>query len=277
MSADPGGFRRAELEPEVAAFFDDDTTGERSLIVVNTEQPHENAVNAVRVILHKAFLGWLPALHALAEPVRRVTSEQTMAVACGVIVASAGGAAAVIGAETYAPPRAGPAVAAPPTLVYQQRVTIARLTPTPRPPRPVASTRPVAPTYASDDEDAPAPVTSETRRPLVSATATPPPTPRPSSTSSKSAPPEPRPTPTLGPAPTSTPSTGAPTVDAPAAEPTSPKPGGPKVGGPKPGESKPGESKPGGPKVGATLGPIKVEIKVPLDLGAVVGSVTSPR
>jgi hypothetical protein len=115
-AADPGGFRRTELEPEVAAFVDDDDTGENPIIVVNSEQPHSSAVTAVRAILHKGLLSCLPVVQLLGEPLRRLATEQTAAVACGVMVVAGAGGAAVLSNSTESPARASPPAVATRTL-----------------------------------------------------------------------------------------------------------------------------------------------------------------
>lgn len=230
MSGTPGGFRRDELEPEVAALVDDDTTGERPVIVVNTKQPHDDAVNAVRTLLSRTLLGLPPALQWLTEPFRRITVDQAVAVACSVVIAGAGGAGLLpIEPST---PNAGQL----PAYVTDQNTR--DFSPTPRrspEPRAVPTSRT---TQAEDGEHS-----TPAATPPPKVTPTPRVTAKPTPSSPPSGQPDPSPSPTLSPTP------------APEASPS---------GQPQP-------SSTGGIKVGATVGPVQVELKLPVDLNPVLG------
>lgn len=156
MSADPAAFRRQPLEPEVAAIAVVSNGDEPHVVVVNTQQPHANAINAIRTLIHRTMVGVPPLLHLLTEPLKRITVDQSVAAACGVIIAGVSGSSLLPNDPMTPPPH-------PPT--YSTNQPAIHLTPTPRrAPRPRATPNP-EPTQAVEQHHPTPPPTTTKRTP----------------------------------------------------------------------------------------------------------------
>lgn len=87
------GFQHEQLNPAIAAVLADDS-GEYPIVVVNTNQPHRAALDAVRAIKLHAVCGLLGMVQ-LFEPLRRAPVEPIIVVTAALATALSGTAIAL--------------------------------------------------------------------------------------------------------------------------------------------------------------------------------------